>query len=80
LVHHRERLSLVSELVASGASTAWEVALKMVWTRRDRGLGDLDVVHRMTAVLEVLSHLDFLVAGGSMSGHESDEIAEFSLT
>jgi glyoxylase-like metal-dependent hydrolase (beta-lactamase superfamily II) len=80
LVHHHERLGVVSELVASGASTAWEVASKMVWTRRDRAIGDLDVVHQMVAVLEVLSHLDFLVAEGSMSSHESDGIAAFSLT
>jgi len=61
LAHHRSRLKLIGDLVAAGASTAFEAASRMRWTRHERALDDLDVVHRMTAVLEVLSHLELLV-------------------
>ncbi|KAB7761359.1 MBL fold metallo-hydrolase [Mycolicibacterium mucogenicum] len=60
LDHHRQRLELVAEFVAAGPCTAFDVAAQMRWTRHERALGDLDVVHQMTAVLEVAAHLDLL--------------------
>jgi glyoxylase-like metal-dependent hydrolase (beta-lactamase superfamily II) len=64
LVHHDQRLKEILGLVASGAATAYDVALQMRWTRRERALDELGTVHAMTAVLEVMAHLELLVAQG----------------
>jgi glyoxylase-like metal-dependent hydrolase (beta-lactamase superfamily II) len=64
LDHHDRRFAAITELVASGLSTAAEVAGAMTWTRHERPLTELNEVHRMTAIVEVLSHLDVLVQRG----------------
>jgi glyoxylase-like metal-dependent hydrolase (beta-lactamase superfamily II) len=78
LVHHGDRLNQVAELVAAGWVTAYEVALQMRWTRRERDLGELDLMNQMTAVLEVLSHLDLLVAQRLLVTHDEDDRAVFA--
>lgn len=60
LAHHQERFATIIELQASGLTTAHEIAAAMTWTRHGRALTDLHDVHQMTAVVEVLSHLDVL--------------------
>jgi glyoxylase-like metal-dependent hydrolase (beta-lactamase superfamily II) len=60
MAHHDERLGVIEEHVAAGRSTSYEIAAAMTWTRRDRQLEDLDLLHRMTAVLEVAAHLEVL--------------------
>jgi glyoxylase-like metal-dependent hydrolase (beta-lactamase superfamily II) len=62
LEHHRQRLDEVTELVRRGARTAYDVARQMRWTRRELHIDELGTVHGMTAVLEVLAHLDLLAA------------------
>lgn len=78
VAHHRTRLNVIGELVAAGATTAFDVASRMRWTRHDRALGDLDVMHRMTAVLEVLSHLELLVYENALSSRQHDGIDVFT--
>ena len=78
LVHHRNRLEVIGDLVAAGASTAFDVAARMRWTRHDRALEDLDVVHRMTAVLEVLSHLELLVYDKAVISHHHNGVEVFT--
>lgn len=73
LDHHRERLESIATIVCAEPSSAYGVAKRMRWTRRRRPLDELDVVHRMTAVLEVLAHLDLLAAQRSLTAHETDE-------
>jgi hypothetical protein len=53
LDHHRERLELVHGLVAAGSYTAYDVARRMLWTRRERTVDELGAVHGMTAILDV---------------------------
>jgi glyoxylase-like metal-dependent hydrolase (beta-lactamase superfamily II) len=79
LDHHRERLDRVADLVAAGAVTAFEAAQRMRWTRHERSLEELDIVHRMAAVLEVHAHLDLLVAQGILTVHDSEESCAFSV-
>lgn len=79
LDHHHERLARVADLVASGSSTAFQVAEEMRWTRRDRFLDELDTVNQMNAVLEVLAHLDLLVNQRVLTCHESDEGRQFAV-
>jgi hypothetical protein len=78
LEHHRERLQRVADLVTSGARTAFDVASRMVWTRRERTLDELDVVHAMTAVLEVQSHLRLLEAQRTLTSHDDDGVQLFA--
>ncbi|WP_211221759.1 MBL fold metallo-hydrolase [Granulicoccus phenolivorans] len=57
LAHHAERLTEIEHLVAGGSRTALEMARALPWTKRERKLDDLDVVHQMSAVMEVVAHL-----------------------
>lgn len=77
--HHRQRLNKVSELVCAGYGTGLEVAEQMRWTRRERRLAELDIVHRMTAVLEVAAHLDLLATQGELRVSDQDGVRCFSL-
>ena len=67
ITHHDERLDVIGNLVAAGRSTAFEIAEAMTWTRRERRLADLELTHRMTAVLEVAAHLTFLRQAGQIT-------------
>lgn len=74
LAHHRARLTEIEELVHAGHATSFGVAQQMRWTRRLRRLDELEVVHRMTAVLEVRAHLDVLVLDGRLSARQVDGV------
>ncbi|CAM5739763.1 MBL fold metallo-hydrolase [Mycolicibacterium aubagnense] len=80
LDHHDERLSIIAELISSGATTAFEVATRMRWTRRKHTLTELETVHQMTAVLEVLAHLDLLVTQGLLRVDESADVSTFTVS
>lgn len=60
LDHHRERLDEVTELLATGATNAYEVARRLPWTRHRRQLDNLQLEHQMSAVMEIEAHLDLL--------------------
>lgn len=60
LAHHADRFDAIIERVAAGDSTAFEIAGNLTWTRHELRLPALNEVHAMTAVLEVLAHLDAL--------------------
>lgn len=66
LDHHDKRLKLIHDHVAEGASTAYDIAQRMRWTRREHTLEQLGTVHAMTAVLEVRSHLVHLTGEGRL--------------
>lgn len=71
LVHHEQRLKEILEFVTAGAQTAYDVASKMRWTRRERTIHELGTVHGMTAVLEVLAHLELLADEGRLLSDDS---------
>jgi glyoxylase-like metal-dependent hydrolase (beta-lactamase superfamily II) len=71
LAHHDERLDRIRALVSAGAATAYDVACRMRWTRHDRSIDELGTVHGMTAVLEVLAHLDVLESQGLLVSEKS---------
>jgi glyoxylase-like metal-dependent hydrolase (beta-lactamase superfamily II) len=72
LVHHEQRLKEVLAIVAAGAETAYDVARQMRWTRRERTIDELGAVHGMTAVLEVVAHLELLVTQALVDADDSD--------
>jgi glyoxylase-like metal-dependent hydrolase (beta-lactamase superfamily II) len=64
LDHHGHRLDEIERTVGLGAGTAADVAARLTWTRREKGLDDLESFHRMLAVLETDAHLEVLAAQG----------------
>ncbi len=64
--HHGRRLDEVERAVAAGASTPFEVAGRLRWTRRERALDDLDPFNKMLAVAETWAHLVLLTAQGRL--------------
>ncbi|MCD2193859.1 MBL fold metallo-hydrolase [Actinomycetospora endophytica] len=64
LDHHGARLDAIERVAAAGAGTAAEAAAALTWTRREKGLEDLEPFHRMLAVLETDAHLEVLAAQG----------------
>lgn len=79
LDHHRQRLDIVGDLVAAGATTAHDVASRMRWTRHDRALEDLGLVHEMTAILEVAAHLTLLELDGLLT-RDDDEVDRYAVS
>ncbi|GAA2444559.1 MBL fold metallo-hydrolase [Actinomadura vinacea] len=76
--HHEARLEAAAAQVRAGASTAFEVARALPWTRRQTKLDDLDVFSRMVATLEIGAHLDVLVDQGILVDHESDGVRNYT--
>jgi glyoxylase-like metal-dependent hydrolase (beta-lactamase superfamily II) len=65
--HHGRRLDEVAAATATGASSAFEVAGVLRWTRREHKLADLDPFNAMLAVFETGAHLDLLVTQGRLT-------------
>ena len=72
LDHHDSRLAAMLAVLADGPFTAYQVAQAVRWTTRNKAYGELDLMNRMLAVGETLSHLDVLVARG-LAVAETDE-------
>jgi len=79
LHHHAQRLDVIATTIVDGATTAYESALAMGWTRRQRKLGELDVFNRMLAVLETAAHLDLLVHQGRLVLIVEDGVRRYSV-
>jgi glyoxylase-like metal-dependent hydrolase (beta-lactamase superfamily II) len=76
VAHHGRRLDDTEASVFGGASTAYEVAERLRWTRRDRRLEELDPFNQMLAVLETRAHLTLLVAQGRVRAADANGGAE----
>ncbi|MFD2421169.1 MBL fold metallo-hydrolase [Amycolatopsis pigmentata] len=79
LDHHEERLTVTADTIVAGATTAYEAAVRMTWTRRGRSLGELDPFNRMLAVNETRAHLDLLVYQGKLASTEDDGVRCYRL-
>jgi glyoxylase-like metal-dependent hydrolase (beta-lactamase superfamily II) len=77
LDHHDQRLNLARDLVAAGNSTAYEIARQMRWTRHGRSIDELGPVHGMTAILEMLAHLELLVSRGVLQRAETPTVNHY---
>jgi len=73
IAHHGARLDEVEKGVRAGATTAFEVAGELRWTRRERKLADLDPFNQMLAIAETAAHLELLVAQGRISVEAGSE-------
>lgn len=59
--HHERRLTLTLAALEAGAETAFDVAGRLTWTRRELRFRDLDPFNQMLATAETAAHLDLLV-------------------
>jgi glyoxylase-like metal-dependent hydrolase (beta-lactamase superfamily II) len=64
LLHHERRLDAAAGAIGAGGSTAYEVGLRLLWTRREHRLEELDEYNQMLAIFEADAHLAVLVAQG----------------
>ncbi|MFK0249093.1 MBL fold metallo-hydrolase [Amycolatopsis azurea] len=78
LEHHRDRLEVMGAEITPDVTTAYEVALRLGWTRRKRKLDEMDPFNQMLAVLETGSHLDLLVAQGKLTATETDGVRHYA--
>jgi glyoxylase-like metal-dependent hydrolase (beta-lactamase superfamily II) len=78
LDHHEERLTATADAVARGASTGFEVACTITWTRHKRRFDELDVFNQMMAVHETMAHLEVLVERGWLTRTVVDRIMQFA--
>jgi glyoxylase-like metal-dependent hydrolase (beta-lactamase superfamily II) len=78
LLHHDERLQATADTIDGGASTAYETALALTWTRRRRTLADLDLFNKLLAVQETMAHLQVLVERGWLTRTVVDGIAHYA--
>ena len=72
VAHHEHRLEGTLAGLRAGASTAFEVAGTLGWTRRGTPFADLDVFNRMLATLETAAHLELLVDRGHVTSATDD--------
>jgi glyoxylase-like metal-dependent hydrolase (beta-lactamase superfamily II) len=80
LEHHEIRLAQTMEVAATGPVTAFEVAAKLPWTRRQRKFADLDLMNQLLATGETSAHLEVLVARGDLVHERSaDDIDRYHL-
>jgi glyoxylase-like metal-dependent hydrolase (beta-lactamase superfamily II) len=77
LDHHDTRLAAMLAVLADGPCTAYQVALAVKWTTRNKTLAELDLMNQMLAIGETLSHLDLLVARGLAVADSSGGIDQF---
>lgn len=78
VAHHDARLQACLDAVAGGATTGYEVARRLTWTRRERRLTDLDWFNQMLAVIETGAHLDLLRMQERLPATESDGVLRYS--
>ncbi|WP_326569123.1 MBL fold metallo-hydrolase [Amycolatopsis rhabdoformis] len=77
LEHHRQRLENMAAQVDAGASTAFETASRLGWTRRGRKLNEMDAFNQALAVLETGAHLDLLVSQNKLTAQQIDGVRHY---
>jgi hypothetical protein len=78
LAHHAERLDAMEATVTAGASTGFETANRITWTRRGRQFTELDPFNQAMAVAETTAHLDLLAEEGRLHRTELDGVRHYA--
>jgi glyoxylase-like metal-dependent hydrolase (beta-lactamase superfamily II) len=78
IAHHGVRLDASEAAVRAGASTAYEVAKVLPWTRRLRKFSELDAYNQMLAVNETATHLKLLVSQGRCTMTTVDDVRRYA--
>jgi glyoxylase-like metal-dependent hydrolase (beta-lactamase superfamily II) len=76
--HHETRLAqCVAAIPVDGGCTAYEIAVQLPWTRRERRYDELNLFNKALAVWETLAHLELLDSRGDISCTEVDGVWRF---
>ncbi|TDD03777.1 MBL fold metallo-hydrolase [Saccharopolyspora terrae] len=78
LDHHQQRLDEVEHILMAGATTAYDVAARLPWTRHRRRLDHLALEHQMSAVMEIEAHLDVLSMTGRVTSTNNSAVRRYS--
>ena len=78
VAHHGGRLDATEAAVRAGATTAYEVARVLPWTRRLRSFDELDPFNQLLAVNETAAHLFLLASQGRCTISVENDIRRFS--
>jgi glyoxylase-like metal-dependent hydrolase (beta-lactamase superfamily II) len=78
LEHHRTRLDAMHGAIVQGATTAFEAAGLVTWTRRQHKLDELNLFNRVLAIMETLAHLDLLAVQGRLRVGTNDGVRHFT--
>jgi glyoxylase-like metal-dependent hydrolase (beta-lactamase superfamily II) len=78
LAHHEQRLIDTAEAIDKGASTGFEAANILTWTRRRRHFDELDLFNQVMAVNETMAHLEVLIERGWLRREILDGVDCFS--
>ncbi|HEY2576369.1 MAG TPA: MBL fold metallo-hydrolase [Streptosporangiaceae bacterium] len=76
--HHARRLDACAGVITRGASTAYDAARALTWTRRERHFDELDPFNQMMAVMETVAHLDVLVRDGRLTASDTGDVTIYS--
>lgn len=79
LRHHEQRLAETQLAVQNGASSGFEVANVLLWTRRGRTFSELDSFSQILAVNETVAHLEVQVEHGWLSRSFADGVNWYGL-
>jgi glyoxylase-like metal-dependent hydrolase (beta-lactamase superfamily II) len=79
VAHHGARLDETERAVAAGATTAYDAAGQLRWTRRLRTLDELDPFNQMLAISETGAHLQLLAAQGRVSATDDGGLRRYAL-
>ncbi|WP_370617744.1 MBL fold metallo-hydrolase [Mumia qirimensis] len=79
LHHHDVRLAQCGDAVGAGARTAFDVAKRIPWTKRERALSDLGPMDQLMAVQETRAHLEVLDLEGRVLSVRGDDVDEYAL-
>lgn len=79
--HHQQRGSEIAEMVRGKAKTAYQIATETIWLPNTGGTRwqDLSPLDRRLAVLETLSHLEFIRSGGRVEKFSRDGLVYYRL-
>lgn len=80
LAHHDDRLSETLASVREGATTAFESAQALGWTRRRRAFDELNMFNRFLAIGETAAHLEHLVKLDRLTQNTVDGVATYAVT
>src|SRR3954452_6651444 len=78
VAHHGNRLDETEAAVRAGATSAFEAAGRLHWTRRQKSLDELDPFNQMLAIAETGAHLELLAAQGRLTPSDVDGVRHFS--
>jgi glyoxylase-like metal-dependent hydrolase (beta-lactamase superfamily II) len=78
VAHHESRFQHCLDALGEGRSTAYEVAARLLWTRRDLSFEGLGAFNQMLATAETMAHLDVLARRGVVEVNDEAAVNSYA--